>query len=135
MSYHEPLQQASFLANPVDLTTLPRYVDPHSGDVYVRVPRAVILDDWATWVDWTKENFQPEPPCLEVANQVFERLPGPAYAIVPVDDPDNGLSVQRRVLRVLPDGRRVLLDTNTSMFDFVKAVRTPGWIPDSLPEP
>ena len=54
---------------------------------------------------------------------------------MPVNDPDNGLSVQRRVLRVLPDGRKALLDTNTSMFDFVKAVRTPGWIPDSLPEP
>jgi hypothetical protein len=45
-------------------------------------------------------------------------------------DFDAGLSYQRRVLMVLPDGRKVLQDTNTSMFDFVKAPRTPGWIPD-----
>jgi hypothetical protein len=45
----------------------------------------------------------------------------------------NRISVQRRVLYVLPDGRKVLQDTDTSMEDFMKAVRSPGWIPDSLP--
>ena len=33
------------------------------------------------------------------------------------------------VLFVRPDGRKVLEDTETSMADFVKAPRTPGWIP------
>ena len=93
------------------------------------------MDAWPTWPDFTKQNYVPSAPCLEVANKRFERLPGPTYSIGGDADPDNGRSVQRRVLRVLPDGRKVLLDTNTSMFDFVKAVRTPGWIPDSLPEP
>jgi hypothetical protein len=37
--------------------------------------------------------------------------------------------VERCVLTVLPDGRTVLQDTNTSMADFVKAVRTLGRIP------
>ena len=86
-------------------------------------------------VDWAKVDYQPSAACLEVAHWMFERLPGPAYGIYGVRDPDNGQSVQRRVLRVLPDGRKILLDTNTGMFDFVKAVRTPGWIPDSLPAP
>jgi hypothetical protein len=39
------------------------------------------------------------------------------------------LTEQRRVLMVLPDGRKVLRDTETSMADFVKAAMTPGWIP------
>ena len=130
LGYHEPGEGVSFLSDSVDLATLPRYVDPHSGDAYVRIPRGAVIDAWATWVDWTKANYVSNTPCSEVANPAFERLPGPTYAIYGVDDPDNGLSVQRRVLRVLPDGRKVLLDTNTSMFDFVKAVRTPGWIPD-----
>jgi hypothetical protein len=65
----------------------------------------------------------------EETNRRFDNLPGPASALV---DYPGALSFQRRVLYVLPDGRKVLQDTDTSMEDFVKAVRTPGWIPDSL---
>jgi hypothetical protein len=117
-----------FLSEPVDLATLPRYVDPTSGDTWVRIPRALVLDASVAAYDQTTAPSSGEQttPCLESAHRYFERLPGPAAAF---SDFYEGLSLQRRVLTVLPDGRAVLQDANTSMVDFVKAVRTPGWIP------
>ncbi|HYT82685.1 MAG TPA: hypothetical protein VEK86_04495, partial [Gemmatimonadales bacterium] len=119
-------EQPLFLSEPVDLTTLPRYTDPYSGRVWVRVPAAAVLDVWVGAQDWTTTSYTPVASCLESAHRYFERLPGPAFA---GSDFDNGLSEQRRVLTVLPDGRKILQDANTSMVDFVKAARTPGWIP------
>ena len=119
-----------FLAEATDLAGLPRYVDPYSGYVWVRIPAAAVLDVWVGAEDWTTTSYTPPAACLETAHRSFERLPGPAFAN---SDFPRGLSYQRRILLVLPDGRKVLQDTNTSMFDFVKAPRTPGWIPDSLP--
>jgi hypothetical protein len=118
-----------FLSRPVDLATLPRYVDPFSGNTWVRIPRAQVLDASVRTVDWTTQNYEATPACLEELHRSFERLPGPAWAL---GDFDEALSFQRRVLMVLPDGRKVLQDTETSMVDFVKAVWTPGWVPDSL---
>ncbi|HYT82689.1 MAG TPA: hypothetical protein VEK86_04515 [Gemmatimonadales bacterium] len=116
-----------FLSEPVDLTTLPRYVDPHSGSAWVRIPRASLLDTWVNTIDWTTFSYVATPACLEDMHRSFERLAGPAsfWQI----DLSQGLSHQRRVLTVLPDGRKILQDANTSMVDFVKAPRTPGWIP------
>ena len=120
-----------FLSEPVDLTTLPHYVDPQRGNVYVRIPRDSILDVWVGTSEVPAGvSVTNNPPCLETAHRSFERLPGPAYRHGQFA---TGISYQRRILYVLPDGRKVLQDTNTSMFDFVKAARTPGWIPDSLP--
>jgi hypothetical protein len=114
-----------FLADAVDVTSLPRYVDPYSGSPWVRIPAAAILDTWVGVGDQSVYTYT-YPACLQTTHRFFDRLPGPAAY---VDDWNNGLSAQRRVLMVLPDGRKVLQDTNTSMFDFVKAVMTPGWIP------
>jgi hypothetical protein len=122
-SYEMP----EFLSEPADLQALPRYVDPHSGKVWVRIPAALVLDAWVNPLDWTTEGVDLGlHPCLEEMHRSFERLAGPAEAN---SDFDNGLSIQRRVLTILPDGRKVLQDANTSMVDFVKAPRTPGWIP------
>jgi hypothetical protein len=119
-----------FLAEGVDLGTLPQWVWARSGDVYVRIPGTKLLDVYASTADWTSWGYVPPgPACLEETNRRFDNLPGPASALV---DYPGALSFQRRVLYVLPDGRKVLQDTDTSMEDFVKAVRTPGWIPDSL---
>jgi hypothetical protein len=119
----------SFLSESVDLGTLPRYVDPVNGETWVRIPRALVLDVWVGMIDWTTHNHQTVPSCLEATHRYFERLPGPADYL---SDFYEALSFQRRVLTVLPDGRTVLQDTNTSMVDFVKALWTPGWVPDSL---
>jgi hypothetical protein len=124
--------QPQFLSEPADLAALPRYVDPYSGDAWVRLPHPLILDVQVGVFDQSTSpsSVSGTAPCLEATHSRFEHLPGPASAFMDFYD---GLSFQRRVLRVLPDGRKVLQDTNTSMFDFVKAPRTPGWIPDSLP--
>ena len=120
----------AFLSEGVDLVTLPRYVDPYSGSVYVRIPTALVLDAVSFPYDWTSSTaYTPPPACLEDLHRTFERLPGPAAG---QDDYEAGVSFQRRVLTILPDGRKVLQDTDTSMEDFVKAPRTPGWVPDSL---
>jgi hypothetical protein len=119
-----------FLSEPVDLAALPQYTDPHSGSKWVRIPHDAILDVWVSAQDWTTSSFTPGVSlCLEATHKYFERLPGPAFA---ASDWEEALSLQRRVLYVLPDGRKVLQDTDTSMEDFVKAQRSPGWIPDSL---
>jgi hypothetical protein len=124
--YRDPL----FLSEPVDLATLPQYTDPALGTRWVRVPHDAILDVWVAAQDWTTSSFTPGVSlCLEATHRYFERLPGPAFAN---SDWEQALSHQRRILLVLPDGRKVLQDTDTSMEDFVKAVTTPGWIPDSL---
>jgi hypothetical protein len=122
--------QPEFLAQAVDMAALPRYIDAYSGHVWVRIPRAQILDASVGIIDFTYSSYVPQPPCLEDVHQAFERLPGPAFE---PSDLDRGLTVQRRIVAILPDGRKLLQDTNTSMFDFMKAPRTPGWIPDSLP--
>jgi hypothetical protein len=120
-----------FLANAVDWETLPRYIEPTGGGVWVRIPRALILDAWAGTVDWAAGGGSVSVvPCLNVTHRLFEQLPGPPASS---GDFDNGLSAQRRTLYVLPDGRKVLQDTDTSMLDFAEALRTPGWIPDPPP--
>jgi hypothetical protein len=130
--FPEPVLMPEFLADSVDLATLPRYIEPINGNTWLRMPAALVLDAWATPEDWTTDSppYQISSACLEDLNHAFERLPGPAGAF---GDFERGVSFQRRVLAVLPDGRKVLQDTDTSMEDFVKALRSPGWIPDSLP--
>jgi hypothetical protein len=119
-----------FLSQSVDLTSLPRYLEPYSGQVFLRMPRAQILDA-RSGAHERATGYDEVPPCLQDLPQAFERLPGPGLKFP--SDFEGGASLQRRVLLVLPGGRRVLQDTHTSMFDYVKALQTPGWIPDSLP--
>ncbi len=86
----------------------------------------MVLDARTMTHDWTTHHLEiTVSACLEDMHRNFERLPGPAGVL---SDFDDGVSIQRRVLMVLPDGRKVLQDTETSMVDFVKAARTPGWI-------
>ena len=120
-----------FLSLPADVATLARYVDPYSGAQWVQIPRALVLDASVATIDWAAGSYQAYPACLEDLNDVFERLAGPAAD--EASDIYDGLSAQRQVVSVLPNGRKVLQDTETSMVDFVKASRSPGWIPDWLP--
>ncbi len=80
--------------------------------------------------DFTKNAYEARPLCLQTVHQSFDMLPGPALW-ESSDGP--AWTAQRRVL-FTSDGRKVLQDTNTSMADFVRAWKTPGWVPDTLPE-
>ena len=123
--------QPVFLAEPTALESLPQYLEPVAGRVFVRIPGNLVLDVWVGIRDASNiSGFTNIAPCLEAGvHRNFERLPGPGALW---DSFYDSLSIQRRVLYVLPDGRKVLQDTDTSMEDFVKALRSPGWIPDSL---
>ena len=131
MPSHWPVYgQPFFMAMPVDLASLPRYLDPWDGTEWRRIPAAAVINVTVGVYDFSSSGFQAEPTCLRDIHEGFDRLPGPALA-----DGSEGASysAQRRLV-VFEDGRRILQDTNTSMADFVRAWKTPGWVPDTIPE-
>ncbi len=116
-----------FVAAPGDVATFPRAFDPGSPDrkqEYWRVPRALLLDVAYIWWDPTGSCCIPwDPvPCYDPVHPDFDRLPGGF-----VSEFDLYHSAQRR--SVMIDGHRRLLDTQTSAVEFIKAARTPGWLP------
>jgi hypothetical protein len=119
-----------FLSLPVDTESLPRQTEQWLGYTYARFPREAILDLVIPVHDYTKAVIQLAPPCSQPIDPHFEMLPGPALW-ESSDGP--AWTAQRRVL-ITSDGRKSLQDTNTSMADFVRALKTPGWIPDTIPE-
>jgi hypothetical protein len=119
-----------FLAEPVDLESLPRMRDPGAGAAfqwdYVRIPRDRVLDATAIWWDRAAD-FPPTegvPLCHRTVHPVFDAVPGGFFRHT-----QHTISVQRRAV-LTRDGRTVLLDTNVSAIDFTRGERTPGWIPD-----
>ena len=119
-----------FLSRPVDTESLPRLTESWSGRTYLRFPREEIIDVTIGAVDFTKSSFETAAPCSQAIDPHFETLPGPALWSAS-DGP--AWTAQRRVL-FTADGRKILQDTNTSMADFVRAWKTPGWIPDTIPD-
>ncbi|MDP2959548.1 MAG: hypothetical protein Q8N53_24220 [Longimicrobiales bacterium] len=117
-----------FLARPMELDGLPSWIHPYDGHRYIRIPADAVLDAMAPLYDFTRASYEPLERCLHALNPAFERLPGPALWSGSMEA---SYSLRRRVLGVSPDGRRLLQDTNTSMVDFVRAMGTPGWIPDA----
>ncbi len=116
-----------FVAAPADVATFPKRFDPGFADrkqEYWRVPRELLLDVAFIWWDRTGGLFpQGNPlPCHDPVHPDFDRLPGGFLT-----GSDLYLSAQRR--SVIIDGHRRLLDTQTSAVDFIKAARTPGWLP------
>ena len=118
-----------FLAEPVNLEYLAVYVEPINGYAYWRIPREGILDVTVGQNDYTKSAYEAAPVCNQALDPTFETLPGPA---VWSSSDGAAWTVQRRVIGHV-GGRAILQDTNTSMADFVRAWKTPGWTPDSLP--
>jgi hypothetical protein len=116
-----------FIAAPGDVATFPKAFDPGFADrkvEYWRVPRELLLDVAYIWWDPTGSCCIPwDPvPCHDPVHPDFDRLPGGF-----VSEFDLYHSAQRR--SVVIDGRRRLLDTQTSAVDFIMAERTPGWLP------
>jgi hypothetical protein len=113
-----------FIAAPADVAAFPRAYDPGFSDrriEYWRVPRELLLDVAFIWWDMTGGYFpQGDPvPCHDPVYRDFDRMPGGFLR-----EDDLYLSAQRR--SVVVDGRTMLLDTQTSAVDFIKAPRTPG---------
>lgn len=116
-----------FVADAADPDTFERAYDPGFTDrkiEYRRVPASLLEDVAFIWWDSSGEYTQTGRaiPCRDPVNPRFDRIPGGFLRTE-----DDELSAQRR--RITVGGRSVLLDTNTSAVDFVKAGRTPGWLP------
>jgi cytochrome P450 len=119
-----------FLSKPLDPESLPTQTEPWLGHKYARFPKEAVLDLVIGVYDGTKGVLKRSPLCPQAIDPHFETLPGPALWSAS-DGP--AWTAQRRVL-FTADGRKILQDTNTSMADFVRAWKTPGWIPDTIPE-
>jgi hypothetical protein len=103
--------------------------DQH-GKEYYRVPREKILEAIALYHIWTPDDATNEP-CVPMTHRDFDRYEG-GFWDIGLNLSDHALrSVQRKVLRVTQDGRKILMNTNTSAYDFSlgRVPRTPGWIP------
>jgi hypothetical protein len=117
---------ATFLASPVDVTTLPRDSLPVSSPWYVRMPRDAILDVYSTSETPAGEAASSAlgyPLCPQIVNSVFDRQYANLY------DRQVALSMRRKVFATLPDGRVILLRTRSSANDFVLEAPTPGKVP------
>jgi len=112
-----------FLSAPVDPDTLPQYVSVF-GHRFARIPRGAVLD---VFTSWPTPEVQAAFPFLEwcprMVNEVFDRESAYLYDSGPF------LSLRRRVLQVLRDGRIVLQRTGSSAADLELAAPTPGSVP------
>lgn len=109
-----------FIASRVDPASLPVFLMPHYTIPHMRVPATAVLDVAGFFATFPSV---PTTPCPHYVHPRFLRQ---AAEIMPQGDvwvP----SIQRRVLRTVSGGRRVLLRTLVMSRDFtVTSPRTPG---------
>ena len=115
------LAGAPFVAAPLGLDSLPSIVIYTTSIKYYRIPRQAVISlslfDSGPYPGYAE--------CPRLVNAIFDAQP----AMLPVAD-FFAASMQRKVARVLPDGRRVLQNTRTSSVDFIFTFpRTPGHVP------
>ncbi|MFQ5705559.1 MAG: hypothetical protein ACE5HT_16260, partial [Gemmatimonadales bacterium] len=119
-----------FLAGPFDVASLSVVWRDHNGREFFRVPKERIIDAVALRSVWppSDTNFE---PCAPMVQRDFDRYEG-GFVNIGINLSDMALrSLQRKVLRIGPDGRKILMNSNTSAYDFFlgRVPRTPGWIP------
>jgi len=126
-------QGVVFLAERIDVASLPIVFRDANGNPYVRMPASHLLDVVAVKVLWPDSDSRSIAlPCAPSVHPLFDR-----YETVLREigfDADVNLqavaSLERKVLRVGPSGRPVLQNTNTSAVDFFLGTRTFGSLPD-----
>jgi hypothetical protein len=113
-----------YIADTADLSSLPTALLPNTAELSLRVPRAKILDVFASAYTPAIEASIGAPLCPQWVNPVFDRQPGGFLEDIIVN------TVLRRVFTTLPDGRVILLRTKTTANDFVLSpLATPGVVP------
>ena len=118
------------LTEPFDVASLDVVWRDQSGRQFFRVPKEKYLDEIALKAIWPPSDAEFEP-CIPMMARDFDRYEG-GFPDIGVSASDRALrSFQRKVLRISPDGRKILMNTNTSAVDFgrIAVPRTPGWIP------
>lgn len=120
-----------FLAWALDVPALERKFRDGNGLEYYHLPTRELIDVIATQALWPDRDAE-YPRCVPMIHSVFDRYEGGFKNIgFDANSPDEALrSLQRLVLRLDVNGRKVLLNTNTTGVDFAYGPRTPGWIPE-----
>jgi len=113
-------QILAFVSLPVDPDTLPREVGTANEEL-VRIPRAAVLDVLTSRS--TPERPSSNVPCARMTHPVFDGQNAELYDYTQV------ISLRRRVLQALPDGRQILQRTRNSAADFESAPPSPGRVP------
>jgi hypothetical protein len=120
----------TILSQGFDLASLTAVWRDNLGREFFRVPAGKILE--AIAIEWVWESsYGRIGLCAPQTPRVFDRYEG-GFVDIGANLPDQALrSLQRKVLRVTPDGRKILMNTNTSAYDFSlgRVPRTPGWVP------
>jgi hypothetical protein len=105
-----------FIAEPLDPSVLDRGHEPDTGREWMRVPAGLVLDVLVPLVQ--DPVF---PLCPQVVHPSFDRA-----WVESVTEREPTLSLHRRVLMSLPDGRVVLQYTRASAADFTVAPTSPA---------
>jgi len=111
-----------FIADSVDLASLPADELPLRDTDYRRFPAATILDLVAVYHD---------PATLDFDSRVCDHLVSPVFdrQAAPISDNLAGDAIHRHVLGETPGGRAILQRTKTSAVDLVRGPRSPGRVP------
>ena len=118
------------LTEPLEVENLPVVWRDFNGRAFFRVPKEQIIDAVALKRIWAPSDAE-FVPCVPMVQRDFDRYEG-GFIDFGVSVSDAALrSLQRKVLRISPDGRKILMNSNTSAVDFGigRVPRTPGWIP------
>jgi hypothetical protein len=113
-----------YVADTVDLASLPTAQMPTYTVLSRRIPRAKVLDVFVSTYVPDREASVGAPLCNKLISSVFDRQPAALL------DSRTLLSVARRVFASLPDGRLILLRTKATANDFTTSLApTPGSVP------
>lgn len=111
-----------FIADNVDLESLPTARLPLRDPDYRRFPAAAILDLVSVYKDAAKMDWN-RRVCDHLVSLVFDRQAASIF------DGLAGNSIHRRVLGATPNGRAILQRTKASAVDLARGPRSPGRVP------
>ncbi len=123
MSFPGSLSAVAVLGSARNPAALHQGKDPVQGQPWLRIDRELVQDILATSTTYF-ESLQPPPTfCNSMIHPLFDRQ----TAVLLGDGPDEyRVSISRKVLMTLPDGRPLLQHTRTSANDYQRTPRTPG---------
>jgi hypothetical protein len=98
---------------------------PPQSTEHLRLPRAQLLDVFTSISNWMSLQQPPVATCSELVHSSMDRKLG---VLMVENATKHQVSISRKVLRTLPDGRRVLQSTRSSANDFHRTPLNPGVI-------
>ena len=112
----------AFVAAPVDPNTLPSEIGTANQEL-VRIPESAVLDVLTSRGTPEFQAGSTLVPCEHMTHPIFDQQHAELY------DYTKPLSISRRILQTLGDGRVILQRTKNSAADFESRTPTPGQMP------